>query len=617
MIYGCRGGAVARTLRRPPTRFLALFSLLTQASPLVAQQVCENGIVSEVTVVTQDIFPPDDAGESELGAIPRFLDLIHWRTKPAVLEREFRILAGDCYDASLVDETARLIRNFGFISEVDVSQERIADGSWRINYVTQDDISFKFGLGISFDAGFNLEGLTLAETNFFGQGMTVGVFAKELRERQDAGVEYEAPRLFGSRWRPYVSGGKSRNGYFMNETVYLPFATELDRFAARQVYDFREDYFPYSVNGTDFSQVVLPMRAEFAEISAMGRVGRAGAWWLFGAGLSRDVLEFPDFPSSTGIVVDDKFSTVSVAGPGETDAVRPQAQERSSTRASFTIGRRSINFVPRSALDGVLGLQDVEKGSEVTVTIAPSLSIFGKSGVPSPDDVYGRLRIFGTTVHEQFVGALEAQVEGRKVRAGGPTGEGWRDVLTEVDLYGFLQPRFLPNHTVFARISAAEGRNPEQPFQLTLGGRAGVRGYDQDAYPGARRLLLTLEDRFPLGWNPISFADIGVSVFADAGRVWAGDAPFGVDSGWKASVGAGLRLGIPTGSIRVTRIDFVLPLSGDKEELGIYFRIAGEITGLLSRGVTRSLGALGLADSQMKQARRSGISTDYANRPVR
>jgi hypothetical protein len=371
------------------------------------------------------------------------------------------------------------------------------------------------------------------------------------------------------------------------------------------------------VNGTDFTQVVLPMRAEFAEASVMARVGRAGAWWLFGVGLSRDVIEFPDSPSSIGIVADDEFSLVSTASQNEIDAVLPQALERSSTRASFTLGRRSVTFVPRRALDAVRGLQDVEAGMEVTATIAPSLSIFDKSGVPSPDDVYGRVRIFGTTVHEQFVGALEAEVEGRNVRAGGPTGEGWRDVMAEADLYGFFQPSFLPDHTIFTRISGAVGHNPEQPFQLTLGGREGVRGYDQDAYPGAKRLLLTLEDRLPLDWTRLSFADVGVSVFADAGRVWAGDAPFGVDSGWKASIGAGLRLGIPTGSIRVQRIDFVLPLSGDRDELGISFRISGEITGLLSRGVVRSLGALGLSDSQMNRSRRSGISTDYANRPVR
>ena len=349
----------------------------------------------------------------------------------------------------------------------------------------------------------------------------------------------------------------------------------------------------------------------------MGRVGAAGAWWLFGAGFSRDVIEFPDLPSSVGIVANDEFGSASTAGQSEITAVLPQALERTSTRASFTVGRRSITFTPRSGLDGVRGLQDVETGTEVTATIAPSLPIFGKTGVPSPDDVYARVRIFGTTVHEQFVGALEVEAEGRNVRAGGPTGEGWRDVMTEVDLYGFFQPSFLPNHTIFARISGAEGRNPEQPFQLTLGGREGVRGYDVDAYPGARRLIMTVEDRFPLDWTGLSIADIGLSVFADVGRIWAGEAPFGVDSGWKASVGGGIRLGIPSGSIRVQRLDFMIPLSGDKDELGITFRLSAEVTGLLSRGVIRSLGALGLSDSQLKRSRRSGISTDYANRPVR
>ena len=61
----------------------------------------------------------------------------------------------------------------------------------------------------------------------------------------------------------------------------------------------------------------------------------------------------------------------------------------------------------------------------------------------------------------------------------------------------------------------------------------------------------------------VSRVGLGLATFADAGRVWAGDAPFGVSSGVKAGVGAGLLVAVPPQSKRLWRLDFAVPVSPD------------------------------------------------------
>ena len=96
------------------------------------------------------------------------------------------------------------------------------------------------------------------------------------------------------------------------------------------------------------------------------------------------------------------------------------------------------------------------------------------------------------------------------------------------------------------------------------------------------------------------------ALFADVGRGWAGDVPFGENTDWKAGVGGGLRLSIPAGAPNVLRIDVGLPLTGDRETRGTVFRIYSELFGLLDR---RSW------PTQVQRSRWYGIEPDLTRRP--
>jgi outer membrane protein assembly factor BamA len=62
----------------------------------------------------------------------------------------------------------------------------------------------------------------------------------------------------------------------------------------------------------------------------------------------------------------------------------------------------------------------------------------------------------------------------------------------------------------------------------------------------------------------LSSVDLGGAVFVDAGKVWAGDIPFGTTTPVKVGIGVGLLAASPVGSRRTYRVDLAVPVSADK-----------------------------------------------------
>jgi hemolysin activation/secretion protein len=156
------------------------------------------------------------------------------------------------------------------------------------------------------------------------------------------------------------------------------------------------------------------------------------------------------------------------------------------------------------------------------------------------------------------------------------------------------------------RAAGAAGWNTVTPFQLTLGGDRGLRGYHPERLPGGRRAVVTLEDRFYFGWPFRALFDLGSSAFMDVGRMWPGDVPYGSDSGWRASGGLGLRMSFPAGSRNTYRIDLAVPLDRPIRAQDARLIISiGEILGLTAR----------FGDSQVFRSRQPGVSGELFNFP--
>ena len=136
----------------------------------------------------------------------------------------------------------------------------------------------------------------------------------------------------------------------------------------------------------------------------------------------------------------------------------------------------------------------------------------------------------------------------------------WRHLIASGRAAWYFQPS--KGWTSELSVEGAAGWRTIVPFQLELGDRqGGLRGYARSLEAGSQRLLARFEQRFDIARYQGTRAAIGAAAFADAGRMWAGDVPFGVNTPIRASVGAALLAAIPARSQRTLRAELAVPMT--------------------------------------------------------
>lgn len=598
-------------------RHLCLFAAvacLTVGVPdgLGAQARCGAGVIAEVVVEVEKPLGPDSgAASDEANWLFRTMNFFHIRTRERTVRWELLFDEGDCLDPVVVAESERSLRNLRFVSEATIVVEPLdVDGEHRVHVRVRDSWALTGGLALSLDGGVAITGVSANARNVFGTGTRLGLFRTVFRERRRVGLIVRQPNLLGTRIDAALHGGETRSGDYFDQSIFRPFAGEVGSNAFRQVARERDDYFSYSLDpASGYTQAMLRFEEERYELTAQRRweVGR-GVRLVTGVGVSREDVRFPFGDAGVLLVGDDAFGDPAPATDGIRTEIRGQSRDHRVTRLDFTVGVRDVTFGSIAALDALAAAQDVFTGGTLTFTAAPAL--FRTVGAPS--DVLLRAQAaWGRRAARTYL-RLRGDVQSRRVGGSGSGAEpgpeaapaGWRDLVYEIEARGYLHAE--DGTRVFTRLSYAAGYSLDRPFQLTLGGREGVRGYDDDAYPAARRLLATVEHRFPVPRISTKWADLGVAVFADAGRGWAGSVPFGEDSGWRAGVGVGLRMGLPAGAASVLRVDLGVPVTGERATRGVVLRVYTELFGLLDRRAW---------PNQVERSRWYGSDPDLTSRP--
>ncbi len=571
-------------------------------------QDCPQGRISYVFIDNNSIF---DLSELDPEASFRWAyevaNKLHVRTRQRFILNETLFRVGECLDTLLLAETERLLRAYRFIGDADVFALPQPDGTQHVNVYTRDEWTTKVDLGFRVDEGVKIEGLEVTEENFLGQGVLLRAFVRRDREIQDHGMEIASPRFLKTRWDSRLSIGNTRTGNFFEESLTYPFVGEVGRVGARQSLLWRETVFSYSTDGAPaHTHLLVPFLDQRWDVAVGGRVGRPGHLTVFGLGVSKESVEFRDFPSDAGYVVERKFSNTLPVDSAGLAEIADQIKSRRANRVNLFLGRRNLRFVQRRGLDALNGIQDVGVGAEVFFGLGKAWRAFQEGGSISSDDLHSQASVFLGGVGDGWVLNTQTAVEARYVGPRKGESAQWKDMFADAHLLLYWQPRRERFHTLLFRFGAAGGKSVETPFQLTLGGRTALRGYREDAYPGAHRILLTLEDRIFLPSPSPGLADLGLAAFLDVGRMWAGQVPFGVDSGWRGAAGVGLRIGLPPGTENVFRIDLATPLGMKVQLKDLVLRISlQELLGILP----------GLRDRQLLRSLRNGVRPTFVSVP--
>ena len=561
------------------------------AAPAAAQEApgdpCATGRIEHLFIDNHDIFDT-----SEPGLDPAFrwayglANRLHVRTRKSFIRRELLFDLGDCFDPVLIDESARLLRGYGFIAHADIYGVQQDDGSYHVVVDTEDEWTTQVDLQFDMSGEIEFEEFEVREKNILGTGQELEFFYRVHEATSAYGLQYETPQLFRSRWDLTLAAGRTRAGTLLHQELRYPFLGETGKWAVREWYRRRDRFFGYVLPRGSAAcpadvrtcRVLVPMHREGFHVAGLRRLGRRGDLTVVGGGVAIQTVEYPaDVADRITLVEGGDYegrqqASAELAGP----ALQLTTPLR-SVRGVVLLGKRNITWRKRSGLDSFRGQEDVRVGAEIEVAAARALPF-----IDGDDDLYLATDFYAGFGSPQLF--LVSRFRGDARRSfEDPASSPMKDVLAEAELLVYVQPEVLPNHTLLLRAAGSGGWNPELPFQLTLGGEHAVRGWSEHAFPGGRRVVFSIEDRWLHDWAIPSVADVGTSVFGDIGRVWPGEAPYGVDSGWRSTLGGGLRFNFPAGSRTTYRIDAAFPV-GPGAELSDFQLVigVGEYVGLSS-----------------------------------
>jgi len=553
---------------------------------------CPAGRISAVTVQNHSVFDTSDPDRGgRLAWAYRLANNLHVQTRSEVVERELLFGVGDCYDVELMLDTERLLRGFNFLADASINVTRLPSGDVELIVNTQDEWSTRIEPRVSSDGAMGLEGLRLVEDNLAGTGRHLALFYDRIDEDRIFGVSYATPHLFDSRWNMALQASRTEVGYSYHAAVAYPFVGESGRVAFKQELDRQDRIFELQMpvgTGDDLSRVWVPVSRERVEVGAAFRWGgQRYRHTLIGAALAGERFRYPD-----PLIFAD--AEIRRARLGEPPPV--SWSPISSVRLMLLAGQRNVFYVRRHAVETVNGNEDIPLGVEAEASIGPTLP-----SISEDRDIAVGLRLAASgEMHEALMTGGQFVFEGRRSYDAIPGLPEWHDVLAEVDLWAFFRPSPDSKHQWVLSGSALGGWHSRVPFQLTLGGDAGLRGHPAHVDPGGRRVVGAFEYRAYLGWPLPRLFDLGTVVFADVGKIWPGHAPFGTDSAVRASAGFGIRAAFPPGSRQTFRLDVGMPIEYD---VGLR-----NLTVTIGVGQTIGRGAL-RRDPQLLRSARYGIAT--------
>ncbi len=463
---------------------------------------------------------------------------LHSNTNPAIIRRYLALtVGGNCTELRRT-ESERILRAQPFLAEAYVSAYPDSAGGVRIVATTVDEVSLIIGGAVSSKKP-TVRSFKFGEANLMGEAVYATV---EWRNRpffrDEVTARFADYQFFGKPYQLTAIATRRDIGHIWQVEASHPFLTDLQRFSWRTTAG-DENRYRYFRRKDELSAALLVKR-KHGDVGGVVRVGPPGKLFFVGGSLSREREETSDRP----VVIRDSLILADT-----TSSLFNRYGGLKSTRINGLFGYRRVSFMSATGFETLDGAQDVRTGVQIGGLVGRGISVFNSddrdyfvsgdvfAGMGSPT-AYGALTVNGearrNTMTHEFDGMLAS---GRAA---------------------FYLKRFT-RFTLTPSLEWGAGWRQRVPFQLTLADReGGMLGYRRGDEGGSRRLIGKFESRYYLG-RIKTIASIGVGAFAQSGKIWAGDAPLGVTSPVRRTIGISLLAAVPPRSQKLWRLDFAFP----------------------------------------------------------
>ncbi len=519
--------------------------------------------VEEIEIYALDVFDDRDP-------VPNFLNIFHATSHEGVIRRELLFGVGDRYHQRRIDESARNLRALRQLSLVVIVPARGSrPDRVRVVAVVKDVWSLRLNTNFAAGAGA-LDYLLVnpSEENLAGTHTSVGLLYLLQRDTQSFGARFIYPRIAGSRLRTaaqvtlafnrFTGAGEGSSGQFLFERPLFSqftswaFATRVAwyqaitrRYLGGEIRNFGVEVAPGVVEE-------IPEVYDTDRLAGEYRITRS-----YGHSLKMDL--------TGGIEADRRrYRTQDLSGfsPDAIRAFETEVLPVSDVRISPFVQLHSYrtDFLRTWNLE-VLSLQeDYRLGHDALLRVYPASSALG-----STRTLLGVLATLGYTV-PLGDGLARGVVSSDIVVANESRNDALIWLQGRVATPSFAFGRLLLDGLVADRYQDYLNSPP-----FVLGGNNRLRGYLADEFQGRDVAVFNAE------WRTRSVdilsAQIGAAAFYDVG-----DTPDSLDDlELRQGAGIGLRLLFPQADRIVVRVDWGLPLSGDRDVLpGTVFATFGQ-----------------------------------------
>src|SRR4029079_1455477 len=129
--------------------------------------------IGEIRLNARQLF--DTEHEDEDTSMARVANRLHISTRESTIEDQLLCKSGDLYRATLLQESARILRDTRYLRDAQVRPVAYHDGVVDIEVTTQDVWTLNPGITFGRKGGANTGGFELEELNFLGTGTLLGV----------------------------------------------------------------------------------------------------------------------------------------------------------------------------------------------------------------------------------------------------------------------------------------------------------------------------------------------------------------------------------------------------------------------------------------------------------
>jgi hypothetical protein len=518
------------------------FGLVNVAGAQDSTSVCQGRRITAIDVQSPERTSVDAVRPAAVRPLVRAV-LQAAPTRPAVLRPWILLKEGGACTEARRRETEHLLRELPFVASATVQAVPDGDG---VRLVVEAVDELKPVLGLRLDDAVP-QSLRFGSANLAGSGTFVaGEWADGDAYRD--GFAVQATSWGALRSRAIVSLLTERRplGEVSHLEIGAPFLTRFQSLAWTFSARTEHDYVRLQRNVSE--PFAWPTRWRLVNAGALTRLQVGSVQMLAGGLATHERIT----SAEEGVVIGSDGLEPPPA------ALARQYDDQNSVRGSAVVGVRALSFQPAPGLEALEGVHDVARGVQMAIASGRGFS-GAHDGAHLATELYA-----GVGTATSFAN-LRATFEQRNEHSAPAT-----RLLSGRAAWYWLAGR---RQTQELSVEYVAVWREDIPFAVFLDDRrVGPRGFTGATASGSRLLVARAERRVRTGGFGQAVG-LGMAVFADAAKLWAGNTPLGSSPAPRLGVGAGLLVAIPRSSRRTIRLDAAAPLTPGGGASGVSARL--------------------------------------------